>query len=114
MNGNAVADEALPALPEAAPPQPDAATLIDNQIGPMIGMVVRGILSGAPSIPAGLVLNSIARQTGKMLALSVVGNPVETVVKARREFSDSFSTGMAKVSILQVNPQQPRPNGNRG
>jgi hypothetical protein len=114
MNGAPVEEEVLPALPEAqTAPKPDPNAVIDAQLGPIVGVMVRGIMSGASGVPAGLILNAIARQTGKMLALSVVGNPVDQVAKARRDFADSFRDGLAKVSILQAGnlPQQPPPRG---
>ena len=113
VNGAPVEEEVLPELPEAAAaPKVDPNAVIDSQLGPIVGVMVRGIMSGATGIPAGLILNAIARQTGKMLALSVVGNPVDQVAKARRDFQDSFRDGLAKVSILQAGnlPAQPGPD----
>ena len=50
-----------------------------------------------------------------MIALAIVGNPVEQVAKARRDFQDSFRDGIAKVSILQAGnlPPQPQPGAPR-
>jgi hypothetical protein len=114
MNGAATEEQVLPALPDAqAAPKVDPNAAIDAQLGPIVGVMVRGIMSGATGISPAIILNAIARQTGKMLALSVAGNPVDQVAKARRDFADSFRDGLAKVSILQAGnlPQQPPPRG---
>ena len=108
VNGAATEEQVLPALPEAAPP-PDPNARIDAQLGPLVGEMVRGIMSGATGISPAIILNAIARQTGKMLALSVVGNPVDQVAKARRDFQDAFRDGLAKVSILQAGNPPPQP-----
>lgn len=108
MNGSSVED--LPAIePPPAPVNPTSA--IDAQISQIMGIIVRGVLVSAPGVPHHLLLNSIARTTGKLLAMAVTGNTIEMSAKARRDFQDSFRDGLSKVSILQpatanVNPPQ--------
>jgi hypothetical protein len=103
--------EDLPALPESPAPKVDANAAIDAQLLPIVGVMIRGIMSGAPGVPVPLILNAIARTCGKTLALSVVGNTIELTSKARADFQESFKAGIGQVSILAQGPapRQPMP-----
>jgi hypothetical protein len=110
-NGNGVN---LDAPPEAAPSQPispEAATsAIEQQLDPVVrqvvGTVIRGLLVSAPGVPPHLLLNSIARQTGSLLAGAITAD-LATVLSMRKGFKDAFGNGVAREKVTQP----PIPNG---
>ena len=99
-NGNGVN---LDAPPEAAPSQPispEAATsAIEQQLDPVV-------LVSAPGVPPHLLLNSIARQTGSLLAGAITAD-LATVLSMRKGFKDAFGNGVAREKVTQP----PIPNG---
>ena len=113
MNGAAVADdlpiaEELPSIDVNEAPAPvqqgpmSATQIIETSIAQAVGVTVRGLLVSCPGVPSGFILQKIAFACGKLLAVSIQGNPLETTVKARADFKRAFEDGMAKVSILQM------------
>lgn len=107
MNGNTAApaqDEELPSL-EGAVEQPISAnkaeSILDGQIMPAMGFMIRGMMVSAPGVPPAIILQSIARCVGQLLAMSVAGNTIEMTAKARKDFQECFHKGIVKVPILQ-------------
>jgi hypothetical protein len=92
----------------AAPPQPitpeAAASAIEQQLDPVvrqvIGTMIRGLLVSAPGIQPHILLNSIARQTGSLLAGAVTSD-LATVLTLRKGMKDAFGNGVAKEKITQ-------------
>jgi hypothetical protein len=112
--------EELPSLPPepadqiAAPPRMlTPAEAIEASIAQVVGVTVRGLMVSCSGVPAGFVLQKIAFACGKLLAVSIQGNPLEATVKARSDFKKAFEDGMAKVSVLQMGgAMQPQPGPN--
>jgi hypothetical protein len=63
-------------------------------------------LVSAPGVPPHLLLNSIARQTGSLLAGAITAD-LATVLSMRKGFKDAFGNGVAREKVTQP----PIPNG---
>jgi hypothetical protein len=107
MNGAGPAD--LPGIDEQLPAEDPAIVQsrveaqIDGQVLQHVGVLIRGLLVSSPQIPHALLLNSVARVTGQVLAMTVAGgsNTIEMTSAARADFKKSFGAGIAKIALLQ-------------
>src|ERR1700719_752994 len=66
---------------------------LDVQVGPILGTMIRGLLVSAQGIPAHMILESIARVTGGLLADSIAGD-LGPVLKLRAGFKEAFDEGV--------------------
>jgi hypothetical protein len=87
-------------------------TMIEQQIEPIVrqvvGTVIRGMLVSCPGVPPHVLLNSIAKQTGSLLAGAFTAD-LATVLSMRKGLKDSFGNGVAKEKIVQPPLPQPKP-----
>lgn len=110
MNGehvNGAPVEDLPSIAEpAAAAQPafsqtKAEETLDVQIKQLVGCTMRGIMASAPGIPPHLVLESIARVTGQLLAGAIQAD-LSTHFIARKAFKDNFVKGIGSAPMGQM------------
>lgn len=104
MNGAHTADD-LPAIDEKEDPavvtsRVDAA--VDAQVINPLGIMVRGILHSSNDVPHAILMQSIARCMGRLLATSVAGNPIPVTTKAREDFRSAFAAGIKMVPLMQA------------
>ena len=90
--------------PSAPPPSPES--VIDAQVRQIVGVVLRGLLMSAPNIPADVLIKSICRQTGSLVAGSLQGD-VATLLKLRASFKEAFADGVNKAPLQA--PVAPQP-----
>lgn len=108
-NTNGVDATELPSIEPVAPgqqQQPVALTvdqlrqMVDNQVGPIIGCMIRGMIASAPGMPGSILLPAIARCMGQVLAISVAGD-IKQCADAREDFRKALNEGMGKVPIIR-------------
>lgn len=116
-NGNGVN---LDAPPDVAPaktepvhiPPDKAMTMLEQQVDPIVrqivGNTIRGLLVSCPGVPPHILLNSIARQTGSLLAGAFTAD-LATTLSMRKGLKDAFGNAIAKEKIVQPPMPQPKP-----
>lgn len=104
----ALEEQAQPVAKSIAPSAAEA--IIDSQVRAVLGIVVRGLMVSAPTIPVYVLFNSIARQTGNLMAGALSGD-VEAVAKVRKDFRLAFADGVQRVPILKATGPDPKRQG---
>src|SRR5208282_5901241 len=109
--------ESLPALEAEAekpeqiktPPAADkseiakARALVDAQVRPALGVVIRGLLVSFPGLPPHEILNSIARVAGKMMGESLMAD-MATHFRLRDDFKKAFADGVSQAPMKMPAP----------
>lgn len=104
------ADQHVPAIngQDAATAASKVEAAIEPAIRQVIGTMVRGLLVSAPGIPAHMVLNAVARQTGNLLADALAGD-LSTLLRIRKGFKDAFAEGVQVAKPRPAPEQAPAP-----
>jgi hypothetical protein len=82
--------------------------ILDAQVRLVLGTLVRGILT-SQGVPPHLLLASIAKQTGEILATAITAD-LPTTLSLRKQWKDAFTTAVTKAPMqLPPAPMQPQP-----
>jgi hypothetical protein len=105
MSTQANGHEVPQAAQQPAPvPDKTAQLQILNDINPairqVVGVMMRGLLSGCPGVPANVVLSVIAWQVGNLAADTMVAD-LKTQFALRKSFKDAFEDGVGKAALRQ-------------
>lgn len=103
----ALEEQATAGAPQKAIAPSAGEAIIDAQVRAVLGIVIRGLMVSAPTIPVHTLFNSIARQTGHLMAGALSGD-VEAVAKVRTGFRLAFVDGVQKVPIVKVSGPDPK------
>lgn len=98
--------EGAPAGPEKPkPPTPEqlaaAKKQFDDYVEIVLGTAIRGMNASNPMIPAEVLMRSVMRVTGKLIAAAILPAPLQTVLSARRQLRDDIKAGMESVPIVE-------------
>ena len=80
--------------------------ILDAQVRLVLGTLIRGLLT-SPGIPPHLLLASIAKQTGEILATAITAD-LPTTLSLRKQWKDAFTQAVTKAP-LQLPPAQMQP-----
>ena len=83
--------------------------ILDAQVRLVVGTMIRGLVATS-AVPAHLLMTSIAKQTGEIIAGTITAD-LSTILTLRMQWKAAFTQAVTKAPIIAP-PQAPPTSGN--